>query len=236
MSVMPHTGMVLAAGLGKRMRPLTNAMPKPMIAVGGKPMVDHAIDALQQARVSKVVVNTSYKAEVLEAHLASRRNPSIVFSREASPLETGGGIKKALPHLGMDPFFVMNGDIVCMSGATPFLERLRANWQQDLRALLLVQPTEKAIGYEGAGDFFVDESGGISMRGDAARAPYVFTGIQILHPELFRHSPEGAFSLTVLFREQMLSGGATRIRALVHDGAWYHVGDPAALDKVNRLI
>jgi N-acetyl-alpha-D-muramate 1-phosphate uridylyltransferase len=228
----------MAAGLGLRMRPLTETMPKPMIAVGGVPMIDRALDWLASSGVTEAVVNTHYKAEMMEAHLSRRTRPRVRISREEVLLETGGGIKKALPMLGKEPFFSLNSDAICLDGATPALTRLRQAWRDEtMDALLLVQPLERAIGYDGKGDFMVDDLGAIRRRGGSNRAPYVFTGVQILHPRLFADAPEGAFSLNVLYNLAIRADGALdRVRAVVHDGDWLHIGDPEGLKKAEAFF
>jgi MurNAc alpha-1-phosphate uridylyltransferase len=222
---LPTKAMILAAGLGKRMRPLTNSIPKPMIEVGGTPMIDRMLDLLEASGISEVVVNISYLADVLEAHLKTRAKPNLIFSREESPLETGGGVKKVLSFFGNSPFFVTNGDIVCVNGSRPFLQRLADAWEDNLDALLLVHSVEKAIGYDGAGDFNVDTDGNLSRAAGEKTYPYVFTGIQILHPRIFAHSPDGTFSLNILYGRSM-SENPPRIKAVIHDGDWLHIGDP----------
>ena len=219
--------MILAAGLGKRMRPLTDTLPKPLVPVAGKALIDHALDWLASAGVTDAYVNSHYKAELLEAHLRARRGqPHIHISREVELLETGGGIKQALPLLGAAPFFAANSDVICIDGQTPALHRLMAAWDDSkLDALLLLHPVAQAVGYDGPGDFFLEE-GQLRRRGAEASAPLVFTGVQMLHPRLFEDSPDGAFSLNVLYNRAMASAHAPRLGAIVHDGAWLHIGDP----------
>lgn len=221
--------MILAAGLGTRMRPLTDIMPKPLIKVDGTSLIDRALDWVAASGVEQVVVNSYYKAEMLEAHLASRAWPRVSISREDTLLETGGGIKKALPLLGLDPFLIVNSDVICLDGKSPALGLLQARWDEGLDALLLVHPVAKAVGYDGKGDFFVDDAGAIRRRAPEEEAPFVFTGIQILHPRLFANAPDGAFSLNVLYNRALTQGATPRIAALVHEGSWLHVGDPAGL-------
>ncbi|NBX02810.1 MAG: nucleotidyltransferase family protein [Alphaproteobacteria bacterium] len=220
--------MVLAAGLGTRMRPLTDVMPKPLVPVAGKPLIDRTLDFLAGAGVTDAVVNSFYKAEMLEAYLAKRTAaPRITISREEELLETGGGIKKALPLLGGKPFFIANSDVICIDGKTPALHRLQAAWDDArMDVLLLLHPVASAVGYDGKGDFFLREDGTPRRRTADETAPYVFTGVQILHPRLFADSPDGAFSLNVLFNRAL---EARRIATLVHDGKWLHVGDPAGV-------
>jgi MurNAc alpha-1-phosphate uridylyltransferase len=220
--------MVLAAGLGRRMRPLTDHLPKPLIEVAGRSLIDRAIDRLEEAGVERVVVNTSYLAPMLEAHLSKRKRPRILFSRESEPLETGGGIARALPHFGDDPFFAVNGDIIWLDGSQPALDRLAGHWDEGLDALLLLHPVRSAVGYEGHGDFDRNGDGTLIRRKPEATAPYVYAGVQLLHPRLFRGSPDGAFSLNLLYDKAMLAN-PPRIKAVVHDGDWLHVGDVKGL-------
>jgi MurNAc alpha-1-phosphate uridylyltransferase len=227
--------MVLAAGRGERMRPLTDVMPKPMIEVAGRSMVDRAIDRFVEAGINDVVVNTSYKAEMLEAHLAKRITPNIVFSREETALETGGGIAKALHHFNSQPFFAANGDIIWLDGAVSALAKMEGEWNANLDAMLLLHPTEQAVGYGGAGDFFYAADKGLTRRGGAARAPYVFAGVQLLHPRLFKGTPQGAFSMNVLY-DKLIEQTPDRIRAIIHDGKWLHVGDIAGKQQAEKIL
>ncbi len=233
MSIVVTKGMVLAAGRGERMRPLTDHTPKPMIEVAGRSMVDRAIDRLEEAKVTNVVVNISYKAEMLEAHL-SKRNKNIIFSREETALETGGGIAQALPHFGQEPFFVVNGDIIWLDAKQPALLRLVAEWNDAVDAVLLLHPTEKALGYAGAGDFFYDGNG-FARKGSSKAAPYVFAGVQLLHPRLFRDVPSGAFSMNLLY-DRLINATPQRIKAVIHDGQWLHVGDVDGKNKAEAIL
>lgn len=229
---------VLAAGLGRRMRPLTDHIPKPMVKVGGKCLVDHVLDWLWAAGIAQAVVNTHYLAPLLEAHLVIRRQPRLLLSHEETLLETGGGILKALPLLGSAPFFAANSDTICLNGATHALHRLRDAWDdRTMDALLLLHPVAQAVGYGGAGDFMLAENGCVIRKGERAMAPYVFTGIQMLHPRLFHDAPQGAFSLNVLYNRGMTADGTLpRIKAIVHDGKWLHVGDPASIPLAEREL
>ncbi len=223
----PRRAMVLAAGLGLRMRPITDDLPKPLVAVAGRTMLDRVLDRLQAFGIERTVVNSHYLADRIEAHLASRASPKTVNSREDDLLDTGGGIANALANLGNDPFFAINADIVWLDGRTPALDRLAAAWNDaEMDALLLVQGTAKAFGYRGRGDYEVDQIGRMRRRAERQVSPYVFTGIQILHPRLFADAPKGPFSLNVLFDRAELAG---RLHAIVHDGEWFHIGTPAAL-------
>ncbi len=228
--------MVMAAGLGLRMRPLSD-LPKPLIPIAGKPLIDHALDWLAASGVTEAVVNTHYRADLVRGHLASRNAPRILFSQEDVLLETGGGICKALPLLGGEPFFSINSDTMCLDGRTPALHRLHKQWDsRTMDALLLLQPVETATGYEGKGDFFLHPDGILERRGEKPKAPYVFTGVQILHPRLFAGAPSGPFSLNLLYDRAMQAGNAPRIRGLVHDGHWLHVGDPEGVRKAEAFL
>lgn len=235
MSITVTRGMVLAAGRGERMRPLTDVCPKPLIDVAGRCMADRAIDRFVDAGVKQVVVNTSYKAEMLEAHLSKRANPAIVFSREETALETGGGIAQALHHFGQEPFFAANGDIIWMDGAVPALTLLAAAWEEHIDALLLLHPVKTAVGYSGNGDFFLTAEGRLVRRGERANAPYVYAGVQLLHPRLFKGCPKGAFSLNLLY-DKAIAASPPRIKALVHDGTWLHVGDVPGKEKAEVIL
>jgi MurNAc alpha-1-phosphate uridylyltransferase len=231
----PLHAMVLAAGLGLRLRPITERLPKPLVAVGGRTMLDRALDALDAVGVGECIVNTHYLGEQISAHLASRRRPAISISPERDLLDTGGGVAKALPMLGGDPFYAVNADIIWEDGpAAPALARLAAAFDADaIDALLLLAPTARAVGYDGAGDFHLGTDGVPVRRGKDDRADYVFTGVQILHPRLFAGSPAGAFSLNILYDRAL---AANRLRALVHDGRWFHIGTPAGLDLAEAAL
>ena len=230
--MMPSHAMVLAAGLGLRMRPLTLERPKPLIEVAGRTMLDRVLDHLDAAGIGSVVVNSHYKSEMISAHLAGR--PSVALSHEEVLLETGGGVAKALPLLGAEPFVVANSDIVWLDGATPALARLAAAWDgAAMDALLLFHETTAAFGYEGRGDFFLDSLGRPQRRGEREVAPYLFAGVQLLHPRLVRDVPAGPFSLNLLYDRAL---AARRLFAIVHDGEWYHIGTPDALPEAETLI
>lgn len=216
------TGMVLAAGLGTRMQSLTHARPKPLIALAGKTLIDRVLDHLNKAGVSRIVVNTHYMADMLEAQLAKRED--IVISPEPYLLETGGGVSNALPLLGENKFFVINSDAVWLDGPTRTLDRMMRAWNDDeMDALLLFQRTVAVHGAAGRGDFFLDSEGYASRRQERGIAPFLFAGVQILHPRLFETAPGGAFSLNILYdRAQETS----RLHGIVHDGEWFHVGTP----------
>lgn len=226
--------MVLAAGRGVRLRPLTDHTPKPLVPVGGIAMLDRALDALAKAGVSQAVVNVHHLAAQIEARLAVREKPAIRISREKELLETGGGIAKAISHFGTEPFFAANADIVWLDGVTPALTRLADAWDgARMDALLLVQPVERAVGYDGAGDFTLAGDGRLERRGSAPSAPFVFAGVQILHPRLFVDTPSGAFSLNLLYDRAREAG---RLFGLAHDGGWLHVGTVDGLAAAERAL
>jgi len=233
-----HTAMVLAAGLGTRMRPLTDHVPKPLVEVGGRPLIEYTLALLEQAGVGRIVVNASYRAEQMRDYFARRLTGEVMLSYEEERLETGGGIAHALPLLGDVAFYALNSDVILCNGSTqPALARMAAAWEpQRMDGLLLVVPKEKATGYEGAGDFFLEE-GVLRRRGEAASAPYVFTGTQILHPRLFAGCPRGAFSLNLIYDGQRdAQGRLPNFGALVHDGAWLHVGDPKGKEVAEGML
>ncbi|MGE3933348.1 MAG: nucleotidyltransferase family protein [Rhodospirillaceae bacterium] len=229
----PARAMVLAAGLGLRMRPITETVPKPLVAVGGRTMLDRALDHLVRAGVGDAVVNVHYLPGKIVRHLETRWAPRIAISREEALLETGGGVAKALPLLGAAPFYVVNADIVWLDGARPALLRLADTWDAArMDALLLLHPRDGAIGYDGAGDFRL-AGDGRALRRDGATAPFVFTGVQILHPALFDGAPGGAFSLNVLYARAAARG---RLCGLAHDGGWLHIGTPAGLAEAEAAL
>lgn len=231
--------MVFAAGLGKRMRPLTDSIPKPLIEVGGKTMLDRALDRLEGAGVKKAIVNSHYKSDILHEHLERSQYAAmhVVVSHEPVLLETGGGIVKALPELGENPFFSLNSDIVWLDGATPALQRLRGAWDPDIMdALLLIHPVDKAIGYDERGDFEIKDDGQL-YRTMASDFSYVFTGIQIIKPELFAGYKEEPFSLTEIYKKMVQQDGSfKRMYGVVHDGDWLHIGTPEGVDEANTYL
>ena len=230
----PGHAMVLAAGLGLRMRPLTRNVPKPLLEVGGATMLDQALDRLEDAGVGDVVVNTHWLPEQIEKHLERRGAPSIVISREDDLLETGGGIAKALPLLGTGPFYAANADVVWRDGPMPALHRLAHAWvDDDMDALLLLASTVRSTGYDGYGDFLMDSVGRLERRPERVVAPFVFTGVQILHPRLFAGAPDGAFSMNLLYDRALEAG---RLFGIAHDGDWYHVGTPPAIEQADAEI
>ena len=226
MSRAPKSGMVLAAGLGLRMRPITDRVPKPLVTLGGRTLLDHAIDRLAAAGCERVVVNAHYKAEMIEQHLASRRSPAITLSREAELLETGGGVLQALPLLD-DVFYVVNSDSFWLDGKHAALLRLADAFDPERHdALLLLQRTATALGYSGPGDFLVDPLGRVRRRREREVAPHLFAGIQLVTKRLFEGCKPGKFSLNPLY-DRAIAG--ERLAAIVHDGEWYHIGTPEGL-------
>ncbi len=228
----PTHAMILAAGEGRRMRPLTEHRPKPLVPVAGKALIEYSLSLLEASHIDSAVVNASYLATMLESYLTKREGIHVHISHEAERLETGGGIAKALPLLGDRPFYTMNSDVILCDGPyEPALKRLAYAWNEEwMDALLLITPRDRATGYDGPGDFFLEPDGRLKRRGKAKQAPYVYTGTQILHPRLFTDYPQGAFSLNELYNRQMdESGGLLNIGGLVHDGGWLHVGTPEAI-------
>jgi MurNAc alpha-1-phosphate uridylyltransferase len=226
MTGVPQSAMVLAAGLGTRLRPISDTVPKPLVEIGGRTLIDHAIDRLALVGVERVVVNVHYKAEMVAARLAARDHPRIKISREDELLETGGGVAQALPLLG-EWFFVVNGDVLWLDSKDHALARLAAAFDPaGMDAVLLLQRTVTAVGYEGSGDYFLDPLGTPRRRGEREVAPFIFTGIQLLHRRLFDAIAERRFSLNLVYNRAESAG---RLHAIVHDGEWYHIGTPEGL-------
>jgi N-acetyl-alpha-D-muramate 1-phosphate uridylyltransferase len=231
----PTSAMVLAAGLGTRMRPLTDDRPKALVEVGGRALIDHVLDRLADAGVNRAVVNVHWFADRLEAHLAARgRAPELTISDErAELLETGGGLKKALPLLGDDPVFVANIDSVWTDRGDALAE-LVALWDPErMDAALLLARREGAIGFEGGGDFFLGRDGQLTFRGEAPEAPYAYMGVHICRPGYVADGPDGPFSLSGLWRRSAAEG---RLFGCVLDGDWMHVGDPGARDEAEARL
>ena len=235
MSPVPGCAMVLAAGLGTRMRPLTETRPKPLTEVAGKALLDHTLDRLAEAGVGRAVVNLHHLGGMIREHLAARRAPEIAFSDESEALlGTGGGVAHALDSLGPEPFLVVNGDILWFDGAANTLALLSRRWDAgEMDALLLVQATVGAIGYDGRGDYVMDANGRLRRRHDWEVAPFVFAGIQILHPGLFDDAPQGSFPLTLVYDRAETTG---RLYGQGHQGLWAHVGSPEALTRTEAAL
>jgi MurNAc alpha-1-phosphate uridylyltransferase len=224
------TAMVLAAGLGKRMRPVTDTIPKPLVRIGGRTMLDHALDRLDTAGV-----DTHYLAEQIEKHLAGRERPRIVISDErAELLETGGGIAKALPLLGSDAFLVLNSDSLWIEGPQSNVARMIACWNHaTMDILLLLASAASSLGYDGYGDFAMDAAGRLRRRREREVTPFVYAGVAIMKPELFADAPSGAFSLNRLF-DRVIEAG--RLHGIRLDGQWLHVGTPDSIKAAEARI
>lgn len=230
--IQPVAAMVMSAGFGTRMGALTKDKPKPLIPVAGRALIDHALDHVAAAGITRAVVNLHYLGEQIRDHLAVRVAPVVTFSDEAEILETGGGIVQALPLLGTDPFVTVNADAI-WTGPAP-LPALIAAWDgAKMGALLHLVPREAAIGYTRAGDFFCDADGGLTRRGEAGSAPYVFTGAQIITPGAFAGAPEGAFSTNIIWDRLIAEG---RLFGVVHSGAWVDVGTPEGLVLAEKAL
>ncbi len=235
----PKTAMVLAAGLGTRMRPLTDDRPKALVEVAGQPLIDHVLRRLGESGVERAVVNVHWFAERLESHLAARSGgPEITISDErAELLETGGGLKKAAALLGSDPVFVANIDSVWTDNGAPgdsALNQLARLWNPSIMdAALLLARREGSIGFEGGGDFFLADDGRLTFRGEAAEAPFAYMGVHICRPDYVAEGPEGPFSLSGFWRRSATAG---RLYGCVLDGDWMHVGDPEARDAAEAKL
>jgi N-acetyl-alpha-D-muramate 1-phosphate uridylyltransferase len=224
------TAMVLAAGFGERMRPLTLRMPKPLVPLAGKTLIDHVLDRLAASGVKTAIVNVHYLPEQLEAHLAGRHGgqPEILVSDERGVLlDTGGGTKKALPLLGAGPFFIHNADSVWSEAATPALARMLRLWDPAaMDCLLLLAPVTTSIGYHAKGDFSMSPDGRLTRRKNRTPVPFAFAGVSLCDARLFEDAPDGAFSLNLLWDRALGSG---RLYGMRLDGRWMHVGTPEAL-------
>ncbi len=226
--------MLLAAGLGLRMRPVTLELPKPLIEVAGRTLLDRALDRLEAAGVAQVVVNVHHLGQVIIQRLEKRPSPKIIISEEKDLLETGGGIAKALPHLGDGPFFTVNSDALWLNGPEDALQRLADLWdERRMDGLLLLHATADAYGYSGMGDFQMDSMGLISRRSERECSPFLFTGIQIIHPRAFENIPPRAFSLNLLFSRMI---DAKRLYGVRHDGEWFHAGTPEGLADADAYM
>lgn len=227
--------MIMAAGLGTRMRPLTNDRPKPLVEVGGRALIDHAIDRLVAAGVTFIVVNVHYHAAMLRDHLATRTDVTIVISDESEALrDSGGGIAKALHLFEGEPFFTHNSDSVWLEGASPALDSMIAQWDPgSMDLLMLVAPTVNARCYEGRGDFLMGEDGRLTRVPERGLAPFVWIGVQILHPRLFDGAPEGVFSINPLWDRAIQNG---RLFGMRLDGIGMHIDRPGAVVDSERFL
>lgn len=232
---LPEVAMVFAAGLGTRMRPLTDRLPKPLIQVGGKPMIDHMLDRFAAVGVREAIVNVHYMADQIEAHLKARKVPRIVISDERDQLlDQAGGIRKALPHLGSAPFFICNTDAFWLEGPRSNIEALAARWNPEVMdILLLVAATTSSVGVDWPGDFLMGPDGRLTRRSEREVAPFVYTGVGILKPDLFMDAAPGPIRLAPYFFAAAERG---RLYGQRLDGQWLHVGTPDAIEQAERTI
>jgi N-acetyl-alpha-D-muramate 1-phosphate uridylyltransferase len=227
--------MVLAAGLGKRMRPLTASRPKPLIKVAGRALIDHCLDKLAEAGVARAVVNVHYLPDALVAHIEARKSPVVLISDERDKLlETGGGLVRAQPLIAADPFFCLNSDNIWLDGPSNVFQLLSAAWNPDeMDALLLLVPHARAFNYRGKGDFHMDGLGRISRRRTGRVAPFIFSGIQLVSQRFLRDAPDGAFSTGVLWNRAIDEG---RLYGIAHSGLWYEVGAPEMIAPTEAAL
>ncbi len=235
-AAVPRTAMVMAAGLGKRMRPLTATRPKPLVEVAGKALLDHVLDRLRAAGVQRVVVNVHYLADALEAHLSTQvQDLEVAVSDERDLLlETGGGLKKALPLIDCDPFLAVNSDNFWVDGPTDTIKLLASHWdEQRMDALLLLVPHARAGNHSGMGDFHMDAVGRLARRTKGKVAPFVFTGIQLLAKHMLDGAPDGPFSTNLLWDRAI---ERARCFGVVHQGLWFDVGTPPAIKATEEVL
>jgi N-acetyl-alpha-D-muramate 1-phosphate uridylyltransferase len=235
MPVKPQKAMVLAAGLGQRMRPLTDTMPKPMVSVAGRPLLDHVLDRLADAGVTEAVVNVHYLPDQIIAHTAGRAHPRVIISDERDQvLGTGGGVVKALPLLGHEPFFHVNSDTMWIEGVRSNLGRLAEAFDSErMDILLLMAPTASSIGYSGRGDYSMLSDGTLRKRREHQVVPFVYAGAAIISPSIFDGAPEGEFSLVRMFDR---ANEQDRLFGLRLDGVWMHVGTPDAVAAAEEAL
>jgi MurNAc alpha-1-phosphate uridylyltransferase len=236
-AAVPKTAMVMAAGLGKRMRPLTATRPKPLVQIAGKALIDHTIEHLRAAGVEKAVVNVHYLASALEAHLKHNvQGIEIVVSDERKQLlETGGGLKRALPLIDADPFLAVNSDNLWVDGPVDALRLLASHWDESrMDVLLLLVPQARAHCHLGPGDFHMSASGALRRRKPRTVAPFVFIGIQMISKRLFEEdTPEGPFSTNLLWDRAIARG---RCYGTVHQGLWFDIGRPQSIAKAEAIL
>ncbi len=236
MTLVSDTAMLMAAGLGKRMRPLTATTPKPLVRVAGKPLIDRALDRLQDAGIEKALVNVHYLADAIEAHIGGRAAPKISFSDEREQLlETGGGMVKARDAgLLPDPFFACNADSIWLDGPQNAFVDLSQRWDPKIMdALLLVVPHARAFNFDGTGDFYMEGNGRLSRKIAGRIAPFIYTGIQIVSHRLMRDAPEGKFSTNILWDRAI---GEGRLFGLAFTGQWYEVGTPQHIRPTEEAL
>ncbi|HLV07118.1 MAG TPA: nucleotidyltransferase family protein [Croceibacterium sp.] len=228
------TAMVLAAGLGTRMRPLTETRPKPLVEVAGKPLLDHALDRLAEAGITRAVVNVHHFADLIEAHVKERDRPAVTISDERALLmETGGGLIRAQALLP-DPFFCLNSDNVWLDGPRNAFAELSDVWNAErMDALLLLVPHDQACNFRGKGDFHMDAQGRLTRRRSGRIAPFIFTGVQLVAKRLLRDAPDGPFSTNVLWSRAIEEG---RLYGAAFTGQWFEVGDPAAIAPTEAAL
>jgi len=234
-AVSPRSAMVLAAGLGSRMRPLTDTTAKPLLTLGGRSLLDHALEHLAAEGVEVVAVNAHWHADAVAEHLAQRRAvpPSTVLLREATLLDTGGSVRAALAVLGSAPFYVVNGDAFWLNGPTSALHRLTLALEDGVDGVLLVHRASHVHAEVGFGDFAVDKWGKPRRRAQREVVPYIYAGVQLIHPRLLRDAPPGAFSMNRMWDRAIEQG---RLRAVVHDGIWFHLSTPADLQEAEQIL
>lgn len=235
MTWLPKSAMVLAAGLGTRMRPLTDLVPKPLVRLQQKPLIDHVLDRIADAGAEQAVVNVHHHADQIIDHMQGRDRPRVLISDERDGLlDTGGGVVKALPMLGEEPFLIHNSDSTWVEGVQPNLIRLARSFDPErMDALLLLALASGSIGYEGRGDFMMSPDGLLKRRPERELVPFVYSGVCIVHPRLFANAPEGPFSLNLLFDRAIEQ---RRLYGIRLDGIWLHVGTPAALAEADQLF
>ncbi|MDE2376677.1 nucleotidyltransferase family protein [Bradyrhizobium sp.] len=235
MSVKPTKAMVLAAGFGLRMRPLTDKMPKPLVPVAGRPLLDHVLDKLDQAGVTEAVVNVHYLPDQIIDHVAGRKRPRVIVSDERDQvLGTGGGVVKALPQLGDAPFYHVNSDTLWIDGVRPNMARLAENFDPArMDIMLLMAPTASSIGYAGRGDYTMLPDGTLRKRRENQVVPFVYAGAAIIAPQIFAGAPQGEFSLTKMFDR---ANEQDRLYGLRLDGVWMHVGTPDAVQLAEEAF
>ena len=229
------TAIILAAGLGTRLKPITNHTPKPLVIVNKRPLLDYTIDRLVQNGIKKLIINIHHLGNKIKQHVSDRKDIKIVLSDETKMLlETGGGIKNALNIIGKRPFYAVNGDVIWIDGPRSATSRLAGFWnEQNMDMLLLLHPRKTAVGYSGPGDFTLNSSGNIQRRHMNTNAPYVFSGVQIIHPRIFNDSPEAPFSLNTLYDQAIEK---KRLFGLIHDGEWIHIGNNSELNQAQNFL
>jgi MurNAc alpha-1-phosphate uridylyltransferase len=226
--------MIMAAGFGTRMRPLTDDRPKPLVTVAGRTLLDHALDRLVASGVTMVVINLHYRAEQVREHLAKRRDIDIRYSMEDEILGTGGGVVKALPQFGGESFFILNSDSVWVEGYVAPLTAMQRMWEPErMDGLLLLAAMTTAMGYEGRGDFLLDVNGHLARVPELTSSPYAYPGVQIVHPRLFANAPDGSFSTNLMWDRAIAN---QRLYGIRLDGVWIHVGTPDARAEAEHFL